>query len=441
MGRGVLVVLVLGAGFAYGVLVGEKHVFPYRWIDAARRALTSESDPSDAPAPAVQPRMPTGWWVPVREERLGSALDALGYMDSYKMAPDEIGVIHHERDRTQPGHNLIVSAHEPAVLLADIEGEVLHEWTFDFANVPTPDDYEAPGVFGARCFRRARLLEDGELLALYERMALIKLDRDSNLMWSLVGFYHHDLDVDAEGTIHVLTHEIGVVPRIHPTRKTFEDFVVRVSPDGEILGQFSLLQALEKSPYASLLEKADPAREDVFHTNTIEVLDGSLRHVSPLFREGNLLVSLWGLDTIAIVDPKRERVVWALLGMWHRQHEPILLESGNMLVFDNMGHRDGESTWSKVVEIDPFTQEIVWSYEGSEANDFYSELCGSSSRLSNGNTLITESLSGRAFEVTPDGDEVWRWASPYRAGPNGEGVAVLMEVIRLEPGFPLGWLP
>ena len=40
------------------------------------------------------------------------------------------------------------------------------------------------------------------------------------------------------------------------------------------------------------------------------------------------------------------------------------------------------------------------------------------------------------FEVTPEGEIVWRWVSPYRVGD--EGIAVLMEVVRLEA--PLDWL-
>ena len=435
--------LVLGVGFAYGYLVAEREVFPHRWIERALGGAPPDPAPTDGGG--FEATMEDGFWWPIRgqggsdSDEVLSKLDELGYMQSYQEGGEsEYGVTVHDRERSQPGHNLIVSAHEPAVLLADMDGEVLHEWSFAFEDVPVPEDYEPPGVLAGRCFRRAHLFETGELLAIYDRTGLIKLDRDSRLIWSLVGFYHHDLDVTEDGTIHVLTHEVGVVSRIHPKRRTFEDFVTRVSPDGTVQGRFSLLEALEKSPYASFLQKADPGREDIFHTNTIQVFDGRMADRSPLFRKGFILVSLWGLDVIAIVDPEREEVVWALSGMWHRQHEPVLLETGNILLFDNMGHRG----MSKVIELEPFTQEIVWAYEGDAENDFYSMLCGSSQRLSNGNTLITESLSGRAFEVAPDGDVVWRWLTPYRAtGPKGEGVAVLMEVIRLEPGFGLDWLP
>ena len=91
-----------------------------------------------------------------------------------------------------------------------------------------------------------------------------------------------------------------------------------------------------------------------------------------------------------------------------------------------------------VLEFDPLDGVVHWDYTGSDATPLYSSVCGSVQRLPNGNTLITESLSGRAFEVTREGDVVWRWTSPYRVGPNGEGVAVLMELIRIAE--PLDWL-
>ncbi len=43
------------------------------------------------------------------------------------------------------------------------------------------------------------------------------------------------------------------------------------------------------------------------------------------------------------------------------------------------------------------------------------------------------------MEVTPDGDVVWEFRSPHRAGERGEYVATLFELARLPEGFPLGW--
>ena len=61
-------------------------------------------------------------------------------------------------------------------------------------------------------------------------------------------------------------------------------------------------------------------------------------------------------------------------------------------------------------------------------------------RLSNGNTLITESDPGRAFEVTAEKQIVWEYINPHRAGENNENIATLLEVVRLNRDFPTDWL-
>ena len=76
-----------------------------------------------------------------------------------------------------------------------------------------------------------------------------------------------------------------------------------------------------------------------------------------------------------------------------------------------------------------------WKYTGTEEHPFYSEHSGAAQRLGNGNTLITESQNGRAFEVTAEGDIVWEYLNPHRTGDNDELIAALMEVVRIEPNY------
>jgi len=108
-----------------------------------------------------------------------------------------------------------------------------------------------------------------------------------------------------------------------------------------------------------------------------------------------------------------------------------------MLIFDNCSRVDD----SQILEINPFSQEIVWAYNQSGKRDFYTSSCGSSIRLNNGNTLITESNKGRAFEVTPDKKIVWEFYNPARTGGNDKIIATLFEMIRLPEDFPLDWIP
>ena len=53
------------------------------------------------------------------------------------------------------------------------------------------------------------------------------------------------------------------------------------------------------------------------------------------------------IHTVAVIDPELEKVIWALTGMWKYQHEPRLLENGNLLLFDNRGN-DGNT---KAIEL------------------------------------------------------------------------------------------
>jgi hypothetical protein len=52
--------------------------------------------------------------------------------------------------------------------------------------------------------------------------------------------------------------------------------------------------------------------------------------------------------------------------------------------------------------------------------------------LPNGNVLIVETDGGRALEVTPAGELVWQFQSPYRAGKNRDLVANLYSLDRVD---------
>ena len=54
-----------------------------------------------------------------------------------------------------------------------------------------------------------------------------------------------------------------------------------------------------------------------------------------------------------------------------------------------------------MLEINPVTMEAVWEYSISGHGGFSFNV-SSAQRLPNGNTLITEGATGRAFEVTSD---------------------------------------
>ncbi|MFH2003068.1 MAG: arylsulfotransferase family protein [Planctomycetota bacterium] len=362
-------------------------------------------------------------------------LETIGYASGSAEAKNVSGVVRHVSEEACAGFNFFTSGHAQAALLMDMKGRVLHEWSNEFWKIWPGYPTEKSNVH-TQFWRRAHLFENGDILVIYEGLGLVKLDKDSGVIWSNPGKMHHDLQVMPDGDIYVLTREARMEPRLNPKAPILEDFISILDAGGKEKERISVLECFQNSKkFRDIWRgKAQPAG-DLFHTNTVLVLDGRLESRSAAFKKGHLLISLRQPNLIAVVSLEQKKIVWALKGDFRKQHDPKILENGNMLLFDNGGQRNA----SKVIEFDPLTRDVAWCYSGREGEPFYSKTCGTAERLINGNTLITESDMGRAFEVTPDKKIVWEFFNPYHAGQKREYIATLFEVIRLKPEFPVSW--
>ena len=142
-----------------------------------------------------------------------------------------------------------------------------------------------------------------------------------------------------------------------------------------------------------------------------------------ILSNGDVIGSFRDFNNLMIIDRDSGSINWRW-GTWElgHQHNPTNLANGNILVLDNGYHRlppyNLRSTvsaegYSRVLEIDPSTGNIKWSYTANPPTKFWSHICSSSQRLPNGNTFICESSSGRFFEVTTRGEIVWQFVNPY----------------------------
>jgi hypothetical protein len=321
----------------------------------------------------------------------------------------------------------------------DMSGHIIHKWHCEiFRAWPDFDPEKFLGKqysYQSTFWRRAHIMENGDLFAIFEGVGLIKLDKHSNIIWRVLNSAHHDLYIDQEGKIYVLTRKAHINKNYNPKEPILEDFISILDPKGIELEKTSILEALENSPFAPVLTRG---REfgDIFHSNTIELIEKQPPGFNHPLKQGTLLISILRLDFICAIDPVKKSVYWGASDYWNDQHQPTLLSNGNILILDNKGR--GEK--STVFEFDLASREIKWFYRGSEENPFYTATCGSCQRLQNGNTLITESDSGRVFEVTPEKQIVWEYINPYRVGKNNELIASLFEVVRLRSDFPTNWL-
>jgi len=362
---------------------------------------------------------------------------SIGYLPGSQPVPVNSGVVVYEKAKTWDGLNFYTSGDFPGAVLMDMTGRVLHKWKYKFLDAWNrfPGSERPRTIKTGGFWRRARLFPNGDVIAIYDWLGIIKIDKDSNLIWAQFGGYHHDLDLLPDGRVVTLLRKAKIIERIHPELPVLEDFIVILDPDGNELKRFSLLEAFENSHHANLLDNMAESG-DIFHTNTVEILDGRLADKIPAFRAGNALITVRQLGIIAVVDLEREVVVWGLDGQWRMPHQATVLDNGNILIFDNRGN----GGYSQLVEFEPATSVGVWIYRGREESDFYSKECGSNQRLPNGNTLISETDRGKAFEVTPQKQTVWKYINPKRAGDNREFIASVFDMIRLSPDFPLDWL-
>ena len=378
----------------------------------------------DARQTATRP--PVGVDGQVRSRSLPAGISAIANLPYILHAPDSrtdlVGVIENHKGRTSPGLNFFFpwSWETPEAFLMDMDGKIVWRWTLSGYKHGNEHLW----------LEHAELLPDGSVLWVLKDRSILKVDRDSKIVWEASIRAHHDVWPTENGDYWVLSHERVPDTGIYAARPIESDQIVLLSGDGKIRKKIPIIELLRRSGLDYLLPRLqstdiDPKIDalDVFHTNHVEPLDGRLESRSPIYRKGNLLVSIRNINLIAIVDPHAGKIVWLWgPGNLSYQHDPRMLSSGEILVFDN------GASQSQLVQLDPLTDRVTWRYAPS---GFFSSVSGAVQRLSNGNTLATESMRGYAFEVTPAGEVVWKYANP-QIRKNGERNGII-RMTRVDP--------
>jgi hypothetical protein len=376
------------------------------------------------------------------------------------------GVTVDQEEKTYDGFTLYTTTVCAQATLIDMRGKVVHRWGLPFSKAwthaphvknPLPDDQ----INWFHCY----LYPNGDLLAVYHAdgdtpygYGLVKIDKDSRLLWAYANHCHHDVDVGEDGTIYTLAQRIVSEPpaglEFLPT-PYLADSVIALSPEGQELHDIPIAEAFANSPsYALTLGSSskqparpfgDPpaaapaanssnppegtgtptppagprnaiAKNDVLHTNSVKVLSRARAAKFPLFKAGQVLLSLRTLNAIAVLDCKKHAVVWAARGIWQVQHDAEFLDNGHLLLYDNFGaHKQ-----TRILEYDPQTQAIPWAYTNESSNYFHAVARGMKQRLPNGNTLIVDPDDRRLFEVTRDKELVWQIYCPLPSDSSGQ---------------------
>lgn len=315
-----------------------------------------------------------------------------------------IGLEHHDPSRAWPGYTLLWSGGTRRARIIDMDGQPLHSWELDHG--PT--------------WHWCDLMDDGHLLVVANEYAygtsrniearLWELDWEGNVVWSDPAPVHHDARRLANGNTLIACNGPTVFKELSNTPQIY-DYIQEITPDNEIVWEWHFGAHADQLPATSDDNELPPGHEDWPHINTVESLpDTPLGERDERFKPGNILVSPRHMHLIFIIDRDSGDIVWhwgqgEILG----QHQPTMLEDGNILMFDN-GHGPPERGQSRVIEIKPDTGKIVWEWPDDPEREFWSPVGSGAQRLPNGNTLICAMNwgdTGRIFEVTPDGEIVW----------------------------------
>ena len=262
---------------------------------------------------------------------------------------------------------------------------------------------------------------------------IFRVDRDSKLLWSHRDQDHHDVQVLPDGSILTFAetteyHPYSNAPLLHPPYT--QDFLVTLNGRGEEIGRVSIMDMLDRSHLRKFVQalgtEALPVlpNGDVLHPNTITPVTAAAAARNPAFREGEYLLSFRNYDMLAVADLGQKRIVWASYGPWHGQHGTVFLPDGSLMMFDNQGNVGTYGGLSRVLNVDTATGEILWEYGDKYKDPVNSLLNSSVDPLPNGNVLVTETMTGRIFEVTHDKEVVWDYRAPQRLGA-GRGVFLI----------------
>lgn len=276
--------------------------------------------------------------------------------------------------------------------------------------------------------------KQGEMEVSDEARFLARYSWDGKILWKRFLTAHHDVETTPSGNLLTLTIRRRLEPAIHPSVTLRDEAISLLSADGTEQGSISLYDTFRHQPDAFAIQTVKPSKMgevmevDLIHANSIEWSRWpSLESRDPIYGPNNVLVCSRHQDRIAIINWPQKRLIWAWgLGEISGPHDAQMLPTGNILLFDNgIAHER-----SRVIELDPLKKTIVWQYNPDPPKKFFTLTKGSAQRLANGNTLIANSDSGQAFEITPSGEWVWDFRCPHR-GSDGKR-ATIVRAIRYE---------
>ena len=350
-----------------------------------------------------------------------------------------------------PGLTLVteIAADDRVVAkIIDLEGNTVHKWDInwfkiwsDAKHIPEKDIPKAkPGTN----IHGAVIMENGDLVFNFESKGLVRIDRQGEVVWRLPYQTHHSIHRHDNGNLWVCgkkfhTKKNPRLPNLIPP--FYEDTILEVTPEGKILREYYVADILRKNGYTGLLYLGSLNNEypiikgegrllgpdDILHLNDVEPFSSKLQE--GFFKPGDVLVSLRNINTVFVFDAETEEIKFISSGQFVRQHDPDFIDGNTFSVFDNNNNNAAKpgNRQSRIAIVSAEDDMIKVYFKGTAEQPFFTNVMGKHQWLPNGNLLITESKSGRGFEINQQGEIVWQYINYVDRGI----VGVVSEAQRL----------
>ena len=318
---------------------------------------------------------------------------------------------------------------EGIVELVDLTNfKVLHTWNPDIdkfnksVNKVNEFKYLKRDANNSRyLLRHPTLLKDGGLL-FQDKSPLRKIDSCSNLIFQNTNdIYHHSIEKDIDGNIWVPSH---IYPQSLSFQKVgrdimgkggyYDDGIVKLSPNGEVLYEKSVSQIFIENDLEYLLfSTGDKAfNQDPLHLNDIQPveIDGEF------WQKGDVFLSLRNQSMILLFRPSNNKIIWKGTGPFFKQHDIDILNEHKISVFNNnlKNFIDGNV-------VDGHNEVIIYDFKEDKYSNYLKNIFvkndiktlnqGLSEILSNGDIFIEEQNFGRILYFDANGSLRWTYVN------------------------------
>ena len=267
------------------------------------------------------------------------------------------------------------------------------------------------------------LMENGDLIIKDHYAPLARVDACGRPRWQIGIPVHHATERGPDGSLWIpAVYDPPMMERAGAG--AYDDMILSVSPEGEVIFQRSLGQMLIDNGYGYLVNGMHDGYEaDRLHLNDIQPVmeDGEF------WNRGDLFLNMRNRSTVALYRPSTDKIIWLRSGPWSFQHDVDIVGDGVIAVFDN-----NVSAGQTGLQVNGANRIMAYDFTSDTARPMMAQAFaetdvrtiteGLFTLLPSGHVLVEEENYGRLLIFAPDGSVAAEYVNgagdgkPYRMG-------------------------